>query len=148
MKNESEVQSNKKKRKRKRRLRGKARAQSIVIIPPEQSATSEPPKSLSSTTKKPTSVTPDKAHQDDVHQSASASSLSPSTNESTWTQVSRRGEDPGCHLVGNLDFLPISVVLSRHHQILALKASLLEVLSSLHLLQQGLDPGQNLKLNF
>ena len=102
----------KKKRKRKRRQRGKVQAQATHVTaatPPKESTTSEPPKPSSFAMVAP--VNPDKARllalSDDVHDCASASgltdqvhqddvtsdsSVSPSTvtDESAWTQVSRK----------------------------------------------------------
>ena len=145
--NKSEVQSKKKRRKRKRRQRDKAKAQVIATTPPKQSATTEPPKP------KLTSVTPDETRQDDEHESVCASSLSPPVDESTWTQVSRkrrRPRLPPCwklrfpvHLHSTLKTPSESGTESEDED----PVRLLEVLSSLRLLQQELDPGQNLRFN-
>jgi hypothetical protein len=48
----------------------------------------------------------------------------------------------------SLEFLHAYTLALKVKKILSLKVRLLEVLSSLHLLQQELDPGQNLKLLF
>ena len=86
----------------------------MQLATPKQSATYEPPKPTSSSIDELAPVTPDKAHQDDVHKSVSvapstsvkalqddvhesapASSLLPLSDESMeWTQVSRKRRRP------------------------------------------------------
>ena len=67
----------------------------------------------------------------------------------------QEGEDPGCHSVGNYDFLPICVSLLRHHlgtnseesegsTTEYMQVRLLE--APLHLLRHEPDPGQSINL--
>ena len=141
--------------KKKKRQRGKAKAQATVTTSPKQSATSEPPKPSNSITNKlaASSVTPDKARQDDESASASMSS-----NESNWTLVSRKRRRPRLPPCWKLRFLvhirdklktPSGTDSedSEAEVSQSVQARMLEALNNLHPLQQELDLGRNLNLN-